>query len=197
MSNARIADAPVDGLFLDRWSPRAFDTTFELSDAGLQPLFEAARWAPSAFNWQPWRFAYALRQEPRWADFVDLLMPFNAMWARNASALIFVMSETHIKMPMAEELTPSHSHAFDTGAACALLALQARREGLYTHALNGIHMDLVRTRLGVPDTQRVEAAIAVGKLGDRASLPERLQARETPSTRKPTAEFAAKARLHD
>ncbi|MBI2771940.1 MAG: nitroreductase family protein [Burkholderiales bacterium] len=197
MSNERIADAPIDSQFLDRWSPRAFDTSFTLTEVGLAPLFEAARWAPSAFNWQPWRFAFALRQEPGWADFVDLLMPFNAMWAKNASALIFVTSETQIKKPMDEELSPSHSHAFDTGAACALLALQARREGLYTHTLNGIHMDRVKTRLGVPATQRVEAAIAVGKLGDRASLPERLQARETPSSRKPVAEFAARARLQD
>ncbi|MCJ0764913.1 nitroreductase family protein [Variovorax terrae] len=197
MSNERIADVPVDGLFLDRWSPRAFDPAFELTEASLHPLFEAARWAPSAFNWQPWRFAFALRQEPRWTEFVDLLMPFNAMWAKNASALIFVASETHIKLPMAEALSPSHSHAFDTGAACALLALQARREGLYTHTLNGIHMDRIKTQLGVPSTQRVEAAMAIGKLGDRASLPERLQARETPSGRKPVAEFAVKARFQD
>jgi len=195
--NPRVADAPIEPLFLDRWSPRAFDAGFLLSEASLLPLFEAARWAPSSFNWQPWRFAFALRQEPRWAEFVELLFPFNALWAQNASALIFVMSETQIKLPTAEELTPSHSHAFDTGAACALLALQARREGLYTHTLNGIHMDKIQSRLGVPPSQRVEAAIALGRLGERASLPERLQARETPSGRKPVAEFAVPARLVD
>ncbi len=111
MSTAsRTPTYPIARLFLERWSPRAFDAS-SIPENDLFTMFEAARWAPSAFNAQPWRFLYAMRDDPYWAHFLSFLIPFNASWARNASALVYVLSETLILT--GGELTPSHSHSFD------------------------------------------------------------------------------------
>jgi nitroreductase len=92
----RASTHPIDPLFLERWSPRAFDSS-KLSDTELFTILEAARWAPSSFNHQPWRFVYAHRESTDWDRFVGLLMPFNAMWARHASVLLFIVSDTMIR----------------------------------------------------------------------------------------------------
>lgn len=182
---ARTTDLPVEQLFLDRWSPRAFDET-AISDQDLETLFDAARWAPSAFNWQPWRFLYAKRDSADWDRFLNLLVPFNATWASRASALVFVLSDTLI----GEDAKPSHSHSFDAGAAWALLALQATRLGFAVHGMTGVDFDKARAELLVPERFRIEAAVAIGRQGDKAILPEQLQQREQPSGRKPVAESA-------
>ncbi|MGZ8361547.1 MAG: nitroreductase family protein [Allosphingosinicella sp.] len=184
----RTADRPIDPLFLQRWSPRAFDGS-DLPDEHLQTIFEAARWAPSAFNSQPWRFLYARRGDANWARFLDLLIPFNQSWAHSASVLIYILSEslTETKPGVWKE---SHSHSFDAGAAWVSLALQATRLGYHAHGMSGVDFDRARVELGVPDRFRVEAAAVVGRIGDPATLPERLQAREFPSDRRPVGEFA-------
>lgn len=182
---ARTTDLPVEQLFLDRWSPRAFDES-TISDHDLETLFDAARWAPSAFNWQPWRFLYAKRDSADWDRFLNLLVPFNATWASRASALVFVLSDTLI----GEDAKPSHSHSFDAGAAWALLALQATRLGFAVHGMTGVDFDKARAELLVPERFRIEAAVAIGRQGDKAILPEQLQQREQPSGRKPVAESA-------
>src|SRR5260370_9168136 len=120
-ASSRTTTYPIARLFLERWSPRAFDAS-SIPENDLFTMFEAARWAPSAFNAQPWRFLYAMRGDPYWTHFLSFLIPFNASWARNASALIYVLSETLILT--SGELTPSHSHSFDAAAAWALLAPQ-------------------------------------------------------------------------
>lgn len=188
MTDTRTADYPIEPGFLERWSPRAFDgSTLSIED--LMPLFEAARWAPSSYNVQPWRFLYALRDTPDWQRFLDLLIPFNQDWAKTASALVIVVSDT--QMGEGDQAKPSHSHSFDAGAAWAHLALQAHAQGLYTHGMTGVDFDKARSVLQVPERFRVEAAIAIGRIGDPAGLPEALRARETPSGRRPVNESVA------
>jgi nitroreductase len=185
---SRTPDHPIDPLFLDRWSPRAFDGG-EVPDADLKRMFEAARWAPSAFNSQPWRFLYAKRGDSNWERFLSLLIPWNQGWAHSASVLIYILSDS---MPMTgKDGRPqgSHSHSFDAGAAWACLALQASKMGYHAHGMSGIQLDKAREELRVPERWRIEAAAAVGRIGDPAMLDEKLRTRETPSGRKPISDF--------
>jgi nitroreductase len=188
-ANDRTADYPIDPLFLERWSPRAF-TGEEMSETELMTLFEAARWAPSSYNSQPWRFLYARRVTPPFARFLGLLSEFNQSWAKNASALVVVVSNSLMLPPRAEKPIPSHSHSFDAGAAWAQLALQAARSGWYAHAMVGFDIARAFAELNVPQGYRVEAAIAIGRRGDPASLPQALHAREQPSSRNPVADIS-------
>ena len=187
--NPRVADPPIERVFLDRWSPRAF-TGEPIPQSVLFTIFEAARWAPSSYNSQPWRFLYATNGNAHWDKFLNLLIPFNQSWAKTASALVFAVSETTMAMPGKAARVPSHSHSFDAGAAWGYLALQATYLGWHTHGMVGVDFDRVRTELKVPDDVRVEAAIAIGKQGPKTLLPEALQEREFPSPRKPVAEIA-------
>jgi nitroreductase len=182
-TNQRTTSTPVDPLFLERWSPRAFDGS-KLDTADLFTMFDAARWAPSSFNGQPWRFIYAHRDSAAWPRFLSLLMPFNAMWAQRASVLVFVVSDTLIQLPRADSLSVSHSHSFDAGAAWVLLALQATRLGYHAHGMTGVEFERARTELSVPDRFRIEAAVAIGRIGDKSTLPPEFQAREAPNGRK-------------
>jgi nitroreductase len=185
----RIADYPIDPLFLDRWSPRAFDG-LDLPDEDLLAIFEAARWAPSAFNSQPWRFLYAKRGDPDWERFLGLLIPFNQSWAQSASVLIYILSDRTPMTDRTGEPALSHSHSFDAGAAWVSLALQATRMGYHAHGMSGVDFDRAQVELAVPGRYRVEAAAVVGRIGDPAILSEKLQAREMPSGRKSVAELA-------
>lgn len=186
MTLNRETDTALDPLFLNRWSPRAFDGSVMPAD-DLRTILDAGRWAPSSFNYQPWRFLYATRDDAaNWARFLDLLIPFNAIWAKEASVLLFILSETTMGSPD----KPSHSHSFDAGAAWSGIALQATLIGYHAHGMVGIDMDKTRAELGVPDGFRIEAAVAIGRMGDPVSLPEKLQAREEPSNRKPLEEIA-------
>jgi nitroreductase len=187
-SSSRATENPVLPILLDRWSPRAFDGS-EIAEADLMTLFDAARWAPSAYNAQPWRFLYARRDSADWQRFLDILVPFNASWAKDASALVIIASDTMTQMG-ASEPRPSHSHSFDAGAAWMAIALQARAQGLYTHAMSGIDLDRARTELQIPERYRVEAAFVVGRIGDKSQLPEALQEREAPSGRNPIENIA-------
>ncbi len=179
----RHTDTKVNRLFLDRWSPRAFDGS-RLPEADVEALLEAARWAPSAFNHQPWRLLYAERGDANWARFLDLLVPFNQEWAKNASLLIFFVSATtsHDK--------PNYTHSFDTGAAWMAVAIQAQLMGLHAHGMAGYDHDRTRAELAIPDDFRIEAAAVVGRQADASILPEKLQEREQPSDRKPLNEVA-------
>jgi nitroreductase len=186
--NERKADHPVDPWFLNRWSPRAFSQS-EMPEADLLVMFEAARWAPSAFNSQPWRFLYARRGDPDWALFLDLLIPWNQGWAHSASALIFVLSDRFPTVDRHGNPKPSSTHGFDAGAAWASLALQAARLGYFAHGMSGIQTERARDELRLPEQVELHAAVAVGRVGDPAILDEKLRAREFPSDRKPQSEF--------
>jgi nitroreductase len=185
----REAEHPIDPLFLERWSPRAFDGS-DISDEDLLTIFEAARWAPSAFNSQPWRVLYAKRGDGDWERFLNLLIPWNRAWAQSASVLLYILSDS---LPFTDKATgqpsPSHTHSYDAGAAWVSLALQATRMGYHAHGMSGIQHELARTELAIPDRYRLEAACVIGRIGDPAQLDDKLRARETPSGRKPLADF--------
>ena len=186
--STRQPDHPVEPLFTDRWSPRAFDGSV-MPDADLLTVFEAARWAPSAFNVQPWRLLYAKRESADWERFVGLLMPFNQVWARNASVLAYMLSDTLFEGRDGEPV-PSRTHSFDAGAAWALLALQATALGYHAHGMAGVEWDEVRTELRVPERFRVEAGLVIGRIASPDTLDEKLRAREVPSGRRAIGEFA-------
>ncbi len=190
-SNFRQADYPIEPDFLNRWSPRAF-TGEPMSETELLTILEAGRWAPSAFNSQPWRFIYALRDTPEWDQLFAVLNDFNQGWAKSASALVVIVSKTHFAAPGATEEKFSYSHSFDAGAAWGAIAHQAQLSGFQAHGMTGIHFDKVNGLLGIPEGYRVEAAVAIGRQGDKSTLPEGLQGRETPSPRRPLSETAFK-----
>jgi len=180
----RVAQHPIEALFLDRWSPRAMSGE-ALDRADLDRLFEAARWAPSSMNGQPWRFAFALAGSPNFATFFDLLVPANQAWCSRAGALVVVLSKTTF-----DNGKPARTHSFDAGAAWMSLALQGSRMGLVVHGMQGFDYDAARARLGVPEEYTVECMIALGKPGRVEDLPEGYRAREQPSDRKPVEAFA-------
>ncbi|WP_230293609.1 nitroreductase family protein [Croceicoccus sp. Ery5] len=183
----RTSALPVDPLFLDRWSPRSFDGSAMKRDQ-LMTILEAGRWAPSAFNYQPWRFLFSMRGDAHWGEFLNLLIPFNAGWARDASALVFVVSDEKMRSERGDK--PSHSHSFDAGSAWGFMALQAHKMGFATHGMTGLEFDKCAEGLALPDGFRVEAAFVVGLQGDAALLPEGLRERELPSDRKPLDQIA-------
>lgn len=187
----RKAGYPIQSMFLDRWSPRAFDAQ-PINEETLLTVMEAARWAPSSFNYQPWRFVYALRGDAHWDGFLGALIPFNQSWAGAASALIFMASDTI--MEAYGEKKPSHSHSFDCGAAWMAMALQAHSMGLVTHGMTGVDFVSAAAATNLPAGFRLEAAIALGYPGDAAVLSDALREREVPSGRRPLAEslFAGK-----
>src|ERR1041384_4918300 len=171
-----------------RWSPRAFDRSI-LPDADLHTIFEAARWAPSAFNYQPWRFLYAKREGADWARFLSCFVRFNQGWAHNASVLIYICSDTLMEMKPGQT-SPSHTHSFDAGAAWASLALQATMLGYHAHGMAGVEWDRVREELKVPERFRVDAACVIGRTGSLDVLDDKNRAREIPSDRRPVGETA-------
>ena len=189
MPEPRHSDYPIDPLFLERWSPRAF-TGEAISENELLTMIEAGRWAPSSYNSQPWRFLYARRETPAWERFFGLLGSYNQSWAAPAAALLVVVSNSLMLPPGAEKAVPSHSHSFDAGSAWACFALQAIRMGWHTHGMVGFDMDRAFAELNVPQGFRVEMAIAVGRRGDKSMLPEPLQGREAPNGRVALAEIA-------
>jgi nitroreductase len=188
-TNPRVADHPIDPQFLNRWSPRAY-TGADISEETVLSFLEAARWAPSSYNSQPWRFVYARRGTPQWDSLLGLLNDFNRSWADKASVLIIVLSKTTFTPPGAAAPGPAPTHSFDAGSAWAYLALQASLSGWHAHGMAGFDKEKTRTELGVPADFAVEAAIAIGKIGDKSILPEGLQARELPSPREPLSKLA-------
>ena len=143
-------------------------------------LFEAARWAPSSYNNQPWRLLYARRDSEHWPLFFDLLVEFNQSWVKNAGALVLFISGTHF----AFNGEPSVTHSFDTGAAWENLALQGWLKGLVVHGMQGFDYQRARTALNIPEGFEVEAMIAIGKPADPATLPEELRQKEVLSDRR-------------
>ncbi len=181
---ARTAEAPVADFLRGRWSPRAM-TGEALTDEEVLSLFEAARWAPSAFNEQPWRMIYAKRDTPAWDKLFSLMVEFNQNWTKDAGLIIvFVSSEKFSRNDK-----PNGTHSFDTGSAWMSLALQASSMGLVAHGMSGFDYDLARESLGIPEGYAVEAMCAVGKLAPKDTLPAEMQEQESPSSRKSIGEI--------
>lgn len=193
-ANNRTADHDIDPMFLERWSPRAF-TGEAMPQAQLLAIFEAARWAPSAFNGQPWRFVYAHKGTPDFDRLLSILIPYNQAWARSASVLIFVVSDRFRRTP-GQEPAPVRSHSFDSGAAWAYLALQATRSGWAAHGMLGFDQPKAYADLGIEEADyQVEAAIAVGRQADKEVLEEPYRSREMQSPRKPVTDFIFEGRF--
>lgn len=182
--NTRQPDHPVADIFPARWSPRAF-TDEKMSEQDVHLILEAARWAPSASNVQPWRFVYTLRGDSSWDAILGALVPANQLWAKNASALIVVMSQTHRLSQGQSAPVENGTHAFDAGAAWGYLALQAHIAGFVAHAMAGFDKSAMTQAINLPEGYALHAVVAIGKQGDPSTLPEALQARETPSSRHP------------
>lgn len=190
----REAQHGVHPLFTDRWSPRAFNAE-AIDEPTLLRLFEAARWAPSGFNAQPWRFIWGRAGTAAWTPLFESLAPFNREWAERASALVLVLSRTRWVQPGKTEEQAIASHAFDAGAAWAQLALQAHLAGWHAHAVGGFDHAAARRLLQVPDDYALHAVVAIGRRGDVALLPERLRSREHPNDRLPLRSIVAEGRF--
>lgn len=184
--SARKADYPINSIFVERWSPRAMSGE-SVSDAQLEKLFEAARWAPSSYNNQPWRFIFARKKNAvQWQQFTDLLVDFNKQWCANASVLVVLVSHTKF----AHNNEPCSSHSLDAGAAWQNLALQGSIDGLVVHGMGGFDADRARTLLKIPADYAIEMMIAIGHPAEVDVLPEEMRSYETPSSRKKVAEIA-------
>jgi nitroreductase len=182
---ARHADYPINPIFTQRWSPRALSGEPITRDQ-LMSLFEAARWAPSSYNGQPWRFVYAFSGTPEWDALFNLLVPANQEWAKNAAVLMVIASRNIFEF----NNKPERTHSFDTGSAWMSMALQAVEMGLVTHGMEGFDYDRARKELHIPEDFTIEAMVAVGKPGEPALLSEKNQEKEKPSDRKKIEEFA-------
>jgi nitroreductase len=151
----------------------------------LMTLFEAARWAPSSYNAQPWRFIYARRDTQHWQTFFDLLVEFNQSWAKDAAALVVVVARKTFE----HNDKPSVTHAFDAGAAWENLAIQASSTGFVAHGMEGFDYEAAARIFNIPDGYVVLAMIAIGKPSKKEDLSEDLQAQEAPNDRRPLSEI--------
>jgi nitroreductase len=168
----------ISEYILNRWSPRALSSEL-MTDKEMMTLFEAARWAPSSYNAQLWRFIYGKRGTAAFDKLFNLLVPFNQSWTKNASFLILVISRNNFTY----NGKPSPTHSFDTGAAMENLALQGFMDGFVVHGMEGFDYDKAKVACNVPDGYTIEAMFAVGKKGSKEALPQELQEREIPSDR--------------
>lgn len=179
----RTAEHEIDPRLLARWSPRAMSGA-PVEESVLRSLFEAARWAPSGGNTQSWRFVFARADTPHFERFHDLLTEGNRPWNRRAAALIVVAPRTRN-----DQGQPLRSHAFDAGAACLSMALEADRRGLVFHTMGGFDRARAKTDLSLPEEFEPVVMCAVGHPGDVALLDERDRVREQPSGREPQSTF--------
>lgn len=186
----RESSYPIDKLFLSRVSSRAFSDE-RLTEEELLSLFEAARWAPSSYNGQPWRFVYARRGESDWDKLYNVLVDFNKQWCKNADTLVVAISRNNYE----HNNKPARTSRFDTGSAWMSLALQAHEKNIVTHGMEGFDYDAIKKALEIPDNFTVEAMIAIGKKGNLESLPPDLRAKEIPSTRKPLKDIVSKGKF--
>jgi nitroreductase len=177
----------VHELIKGRWSPRAFSDK-DVSADDLASILDAARWAASSYNEQPWRFIIARRQDTEaYRKLLGLLVPFNQEWAKTASVLILVVA----KKTFSHNQQPNKYSLHDAGAALATLALQAKALGLHVHGMAGFDYDRARAELKLPDDYETAAFAALGYAGSPDHLPEAMQKQElAPRTRKPLSELA-------
>lgn len=176
-------DAPILDVLAERWSTRIFDPATPIDEDALASALEAARWAPSANNTQPWRFVVARRGSSAHAQIVDALMGFNQSWAADAAALVVFASSAAL------DGKPLPWAAYDTGQAAAHFTVQAHASGLHTHQMGGFDRDAIARAFGFGDDLVAVTVMAVGALGDIDAAPEALRERElAPRVRRPIAE---------
>ena len=181
--NNRKTEYDIDDVFLKRFSPRAMSGE-AVSKTELMTLFEAARWAPSSSNVQPWRFLYAYKGTPDFDLFFSFLKEKNQVWCHNAGALILLLAKK-----VRDDGTPHPTHSFDAGSAWENFALQGADMGLVVHPMAGYNAEPLRKELQIPDNYSTELMIAVGRPGAVEELPENLREREKPNDRKALEEI--------
>lgn len=186
----RVSEYPIQPFFLSRVSSRAFSEE-RLSEEELMTLFEAARWAPSSYNGQPWRFIYVRRGDANWNLLFDILADGNKMWCKNADTLVLVLSRKKFTHNDKDNVV----YQFDAGAAWMSLAFEAHFQKIVAHGMVGFDYEAARKNFGVSDKYTVEAMIAIGKQGAIDNLPEELQEREVPTLRKPLKELISNGKF--
>jgi len=189
--SVRKANYPINPLILNRWSPRSM-TGETLNDDDIMSLFEAARWAPSSYNNQPWRFIYAKRNSEHWNRFFNLLMEPNKLWAKNAAILVVVISRKNFEF----NEKPAVTHQFDAGSAWENLALEASSRDIVAHGMQGFDYKKAGVELRIPPNFEVMAMIAIGKKGPKEILPAELQEKEKLTNRKPLKEIIMEGFYH-
>lgn len=183
MIQERKSEYYVNKLILNRNSPRAMSGE-EIEEKELMTILEAGRYAPSSYNYQPWKFLYSKKGTEEWNLFFEGLVDFNKLWVKNASAIILVIAD---KMFNGSE---NFINIFDSGAAMENMALQAKDMGLVAHAMSGFDYEKVRKNLEIPENYHVLAMLAIGKKGKIEDLPIELQDKEVTSSRKELSEIA-------
>ena len=189
--SVRKSDHSINPLILNRWSPRSM-TGETLNDDNIMSLFEAARWAPSSYNNQPWRFIYAKRNTKHWDRFLNLLVEGNKIWAKNAALLVVVISRKNFEF----NEKPAITHQFDVGSAWENLALEASSRGIVAHGMQGFDYEKAGVDLGIPPNFEVMAMIAIGKKEPREILPLELQEKEKFTDRKALKEIIMEGFYH-
>jgi nitroreductase len=182
------ADTAIHDLFRQRWSPRAFSPR-DVSNEDLRSMVEAARWAASSYNEQPWRFFVARKSDPGggYNRFLSVLVPANQAWASSAPVLIIMTAKKNFTHTGADNYYALH----DAGQALAHLMLQATALGLHAHAMAGFDHEKARKEIGIPDDYAIGAAVALGYVGNPDQLPEQLRKAEIAKRqRKPLREIA-------
>ncbi len=184
----RQSQAKIEKRFINRWSPRAFDNNELISTKDLESIFEAARWTPSSFNSQPWRFVYSTKESKDFDLFIKLLNDFNQEWAKEASALVFIIGKRR------NDNGDNNQHfEFDTGASWMALTMQARELGYYTHAMAGVHFEKAYKELSISEEDyKIICACAIGQIGSKEDLSSKLQKNEKPSDRMNLSEIMFK-----
>ena len=178
----RQSEYPIDPQFLKRWSPRAMNGA-KIDLPVLMSLFEAARWAPSSSNLQPWNFIYGIRDTPAFDGLFQTLGKGNQAWCVNAGALVLAVSNTQ------QNGKPNKAHAFDTGSAWMSLALQGSLLNLVVHGMLGFDFIKAHETAALPIGYEPQAMIAIGHPAPVTQLPESYRDREKPSDRKKIEEF--------
>jgi len=167
-------ETDIHPLLQNRWSGRAFDPDRAVENIKLSALAEAARWAPSSMNAQPWRFTAVLReQDPSWRSVIDSLAPSNQTWASQAPMLLVVAAKTHFA-----EGKPNRWAAYDTGAAMMALSIEATAQGLMVHQMGGFNPEQLRKALALPEDWELLAVAAIGYQLPKESVPAALTERE-------------------
>ncbi|CAN2229722.1 NfnB Nitroreductase [Candidatus Nanopelagicaceae bacterium] len=157
---------PVNEIIATRRSPRSLDQSAVISNEDLRAILEAARWAPSAFNGQPWRYFVGKRGDELFTQILSSLGEFNQMWARNASALVLVASKT-VK---GDGTTPHADYQYDCGLSVAQLVIEAHDRGLVAHQMTGFDKSIAQSAVGISADLVPVVVVAVGT----QDLPEKL-----------------------
>jgi nitroreductase len=186
MQKPAETEFPVHNLIRNRWSPRAFSEK-PVSPEILRSLFEAARWAPSSSNEQPWAYLIATKDDPEnYEKMIGILVEFNAKWARQAPVLVLSVAE----LAFHKNGTPNRNAFSDVGAATMLLSLEATARSLFVHQMAGYDVEKAREVFAIPNGWDPVSVMTIGYAGDPASLPEPYKERESaPRSRKAIREF--------